>query len=249
MGLVAAAAACLWEEPAVVCVAYVCGDYVSCDVAHCSDVAAATCLQAKLVRTPELPFACLQACTYRCKVFAQPGVLPEEPVGASALQHLERARDAHRGRQAHKQVHMVSLHLQFKNLHPVLLRDFPQKTLAVASDHCELERIHCILGLCQQACTFRCTYEMECILPYSVAMSYQMPAGMPSGHFHFLSPSSRKICIAHANPTIRSGCANYAAHPLLRTSVENKEVTSKASERVADATCLRAYLVRNSSAA
>ncbi len=190
--------------PAVVCVANVCGDYVSGDVAHGAE---------KLAGAPEMSFT---------EVLAQPRVLAEKAEGASALQQLERTRDAHSGRQAHKQVHMVGLHLQLENLHPVLLRDFPQKTLAMAPDHCELERIHCIFGF---------PYKMECVLPYSVAMGCQS--------FHF-SPSAQKFRIAHANTNTKGGCANYAAHPPLRTSVENREVTSKASER---------YLVRNSSAA
>jgi hypothetical protein len=93
----------------------------------------------------------------------------------------------------------------------------------VFADHRKLEGVHRILGF---------PHQVERVLPYSVAMSYQT--------FHFSSPSSRKICIAHANLTVRSGCANYAAHPLLRKSVENREVISKASEL---------YTVRNSSAA
>jgi len=130
-------------EPAVVCVADVCGDYVCSDVTHGSDVAYATCLQAKFSRAPEMPFA---------EVLAQPGMLPEEAEGASAFEHLQRLGDAHGGLQIHKHMHMVAFDLQLENLHPVFLGDLAQETLAVVSDHCELERIPRVLGLCQQAC-------------------------------------------------------------------------------------------------
>jgi hypothetical protein len=200
------------DKPAVVCVADVCGDYVSGDVAHGAE---------KFSWAPEMPFACLQACTFRCKVFPQPGMLAEQTEGASAFQQLQRLGNAHGGRQAHEQMHVIRLHLQLENFHPVFLRDFAQETFAVAADHCELKRIPGILGL---------PHQVECILPYPVAMTHQA--------FHF-STSAQNFCIAHANTNTKGGCANYAAHPPLRTSVENKEVTSK-GER---------YRVRNSSAA
>jgi hypothetical protein len=192
------------DKPAVVCVADVCGDYVCGDVAHGSE---------ELAGAPEMPFA---------KVLAQPRVLAEKAEGASAFQQLQCLGDAHSRLQVHKHMHMVAFDLQLENFHPVFLRDVAQETLAVVADHCELERIPRVLGL---------PHQVECVLPYSMAMTYKT--------FHF-STSAQKLCIAHANPNVRNGCANYAARThLLRTSVENKEVTSK-GER---------YRVRNSSAA
>lgn len=189
---------------AVVGVADVCSDYVSGDVADRSK---------ELTRTPKMPFT---------EMVAQPRMLPEETEGASAFEQLKRLGNAHSRLQVHKHMHVVGFDLQLKNLHPIFLSDFPQETLAVLAERRKLKGVLRILGL---------PHEMECILPYSMAMSYQT--------FHF-SPSAQKFHIAHANPIVRSGCANYAAHPLLRTSVENREVTSKDSER---------NRVRNSSAA
>jgi hypothetical protein len=147
--------------PSVVCVADVRGDYISSDISNRTE---------KFSRAPEVTFA---------EVIAQPRMLPEQAEGASAFQQLESARDAHGGRQTHEHVHMVRLDLQLENLHPVFLRDFPQKTLAVVADHYELERVLCVLGLCQQACTSKCTHQVECVLPYSMAMSQQS--------FHFFT--------------------------------------------------------------
>lgn len=189
--------------PAVVCVADVCGDYISGDVAYGAE---------KFSWAPEMSFT---------EVFAQPRMLAEQTKGASAFEQLKRLGDAHGRLQVHKHMDMVRLHLQLENLHPIFLRDFPQENLAVPPNIIKLERILCILGL---------PHQVECVLPYPVAMTYQT--------FHF-SPSAQKFRIAHANHNTKGGCANYAAHPPLRTSVENKEVTSK-GER---------YKVRNSSAA
>jgi hypothetical protein len=200
-------------EPAVVCVADVCGDYVCSDVTYGPE---------EFARAPEVTFA---------EMVSQPGMLPEQAdvavatclqAGASAFQQLKRTGDAHRGRQAHEHVHMVRLDLQLENLHPVFPGDFTQKTLAVVADHCELERVFCIFGF---------PYEMECVLPYSVAMSQQS--------FHFSRVRAQNFRIAHANFVVRNGCANYAARThLLRNSAENKDPIK--GER---------YRVRNSSAA
>jgi len=206
----------------MVCVADVGGDYVSGDVANGADVADATCPQAELSRTPEVSLT---------KMSAKPGMLAEDAVSASAFEELKCAGHTHSGWKSHKQMYVVGFDLQLKYYHSMQQRDFAQKLLAVLADQRKLERIHRILGLCLRACPSG-THQVEHVLTYSVAMRYQT--------FHFSSPSARKFCTAHANLTVRSGCANYAAHPLLRTSVENKEVISKVSGR---------YLVRNSSAA
>jgi hypothetical protein len=199
--------------PAVVCVADVCGDYVSCDVAHGAK---------EFSWAPEVSFA---------EMVSQPGMLPEKAEGASAFEQLQSARNAHIGRQAHEQMHVVGLNLQLEYLHPIFLRDFAQKTLAVVADHCEFERVLCIFGL---------PHQVESVLSYSMAMGCQLPSGMPFGHFHFFMRRRADFCTAHANSTVRNGCAKYAARThLLRNSAENKKTDSnKERDRV-----------RNSSAA
>ena len=148
----------------------------------------------KLARTPQVPSA---------EVFAQPGEHAKEAISASTLEKLERPGDAHRGREAHEHMDVVRLHLELENFHAVRKRNVAQKKLAILADSRELKRIPCILGL---------PHQVECILPNPVAMCYQT--------FHFFIRRRKNFCTAHANLAVRSGCANYAAHPLYRTSVE-----------------------------
>jgi hypothetical protein len=156
----------------------------------------------EFTRTPQMAFT---------EVFSQPGMLSEEAISASALEELKRPGNAHSGGKADEHVYVVGFDLQLEYFHFMGLRNLAQKIFTMFANDRELKRVLRILRL---------PHQVERILPDSVAMTYQS--------FHFSSP--RLFCIAHANPNVRSGCANYAAHSLITKERRNTEVEARASD-------------------